>query len=112
MVRFKQGVALDLANVSEVIGRRTRMAGGQRIASVTVLPVDLDAEVDVFVNDHAQDVKEFTWAEVCVSENMHHRRLAELYYSNFPQPFPTGVFATEQEAINWLHSIMDPVPVA
>ena len=109
VVRFKRATPLDLEGVIEVIERRIDMCAGRKTACITVLPEDLDAEIDVMVNDHAQKVKAETLAEVCVSSNMHHRRLAELYYSNFPQPFPTSVFVSEEEAINWLHAYMEPV---
>ena len=109
VIRFKRGTPIDLQGVTEVIERRRSMSAGKRTAIITVLPEDLDVDVDVFVNDHAQQVKDLTLAEVCVSANVHHRRLAELYYSNFPQPFATGVFASEKAAIDWLHSIMEPV---
>ncbi len=109
VIRFKPGMPMDLQGVTEVIERRKSISAGKRIATITVLPEDLDADVDVFVTDHAEQVKDLTLAEVCVSANVHHRRLAELYYSNFPQPFATGVFGSEKEAISWLHSIMEPV---
>lgn len=109
VIRFRPGMPIDLQGITEVIEQRKSMSAGKRIATITVLPEDLDADVDVFVNDHAEQVKEHTLAEVCVSANVHHRKLAELYYSNFPQPFATGVFASEKEAISCLRSIMEPV---
>ncbi|MDQ3100730.1 MAG: hypothetical protein M3R08_05040 [Bacteroidota bacterium] len=101
-IRFKLGMSINLKGIQEIVEQRVALSAGERVAVLSVLPPDLDADIDVMVSDHGMDVKHLTIAEATVACTSAHRKLAELYYSHFPQPFPTGVFGSEQEATQWL----------
>ncbi len=88
--------------MQEFIENRVALSAGERVAVLSVLPRDLDAEIDAMVSDHGVHVKDLTIAEATVAGTITHHKLAELYYSHFPQLFPTAVFENEQEATHWL----------
>ncbi len=109
VIRFRSAGSMDLEGVVEIVNERLRMCKGRPAAVLTILPPDMDADIKVSVTDHGPLVKDLTLAEATVAHSGPHRRLAELYYSHFPQPFPTAVFRREEDALTWLRAHLNAI---
>lgn len=106
VVRFREGVALDLAGVNEIIAERVRMAAGRRSAVMVVMAADTQTEISVNITDHGDRVADTTLAEALVAPSAVVQQLGDLYYTFFQHSFPVAIFATEAEAAAWLEAQM------
>jgi len=101
VLRFKKGVRIDLSMVHETIDARVALFSGRKLPVLSIMAPDQDFHIEVPITDNSLLLVDHTLAEAVVASG-YLFKVAELHYHNFPQPFPTGVFETEDEAVEWL----------
>lgn len=109
-VRFKHGAMVDGVGIHEVLQQRAQLADKGPFLVLGVLPADIDFDINVMTKNHyaGRKVLEHTLAVAWAASTLMNERMASLYLSYFPQPFPTQVFMEEAEARAWLLSL--PLP--
>lgn len=101
VLRFKEGVRIDLPMVHETINARVALFSGRKLPVLSIMAPDQDFHIEVPITDNSVLLVDHTLAEAVVAAG-YLFKLAELHYRNFPKPFPTRVFETEEEAVAWL----------
>ncbi len=109
-VRFKNGIKVDGPGLQEVLEQRAELGSKGPFLVLGILPADVDFDINVMTENHyaGQKVLDHTLAVGWAANTLMNERMASLYLSYFPQPFPTQVFMEEDEARAWLLSL--PLP--
>lgn len=103
VVRFKPEPPLDVEGITEIMRQRFTLSNGMKARVMSVLPAGMDFQFQVPTTDHhAVGTDAFTLAEAVVAPTPMLDNMARLYFKYFPQTYPTAVFATEDEAQDWL----------
>lgn len=102
--RFRDDVAIDLAGFEENRRARLELGGDGEYVMLSILPEGLDFKLEVTTSDHFRPEKYDTGlkALAVVAMDSMGEAVAKLYFSYFPQEFPTRIFPSEEQARTWL----------
>ncbi len=108
-IRYKPGCTLDMAGVKEIHEVRARVFGERPYASLSLIPEDVDFQLDITQQDHyiAKRKSDPLVAWAVVSRGPMLEMISKLYFSYFPQTFPVLTTADEQEAREWIEAQLD-----
>ncbi|HMC96261.1 MAG TPA: hypothetical protein VKG92_01280 [Flavobacteriales bacterium] len=108
-IRYKPGSTMDMAGVKEIHEVRARIFGDRPYASLSLIPEDVDFQLDITLRDHYSTSRGndglVAWATVARGAMLD--MIAKLYFSYFPQTFPVLTTANEQEARVWIEAQLD-----
>ena len=108
-IRYKPGCTMDMAGVKEIHEVRARIFGNRPYASLSLIPEDVDFQLDITQKDHYATDRSadplVAWA--VVSRGAMLEMIAKLYFSYFPQTFPVLTTNDEAEARAWIEAQLD-----
>ena len=103
--RYKHGVKVNAAAVAENLEARMRFPGTEPYAVIGIFPEDVDFDMSLLEKNHYTDIalNAVTQVLAIVAEGTLFDPIAKLYFAYHPTQFTSRVFASEQEATDWVN---------
>jgi hypothetical protein len=104
IARFHSDAYLDDKGIAEVIALRRLITRDKPVSVLAIFLAKVDLEPNAVSTNHYMEPE--TWvglkALAIVATKPFHWSLGDLFFRYYPQPFPSDVFHTEEEARAWL----------
>lgn len=109
-LRVKPGTLVDEAHKNELFANFKQAAArsGGKVKAVVVYPSHADYSMPFLLRGFNDPFEDHIHAVAVVMPQTFHRTLAQAHSAAFPRKFNERLFATEEEAMAWLHEQPSP----
>lgn len=110
-IHYRPGIVFNAQAVGEVQAKRREVMGNTPYATLTIIPEDVDFNLDAMRQDHAQvdRTQSQLLASAVVTKASMIQMLTKLYFSYYPQLHRILITDDEQEARDWLDQQMEEI---
>lgn len=108
-IHYHAGTTMTVTDLAEVQGKRREMMGAARYGTLTIIPEDVDFQMNTMKVDHAAPDRSMAqiMATAVVAHGTMIEMLTKLYFSYYPPLHRILVTDNEREARLWLDAQLE-----